>query len=400
MTDRLPNAVARRLFLHLHELGATPASLRRDLPDFVRRLGFVQIDSIRTFERAHHHILASRLPRYRPSWTDHHVERERSLFENWTHDASLIPVEYFGWWKPRFRRTGPALMRTGWWRQRVGENPERTCAMVLEHVAANGPVMTRDLKAANPDPPEGMAATAWWGWHPARAALVFLWRTGRVAVTARNGFQKVYDLTERVIPQPYRDQDPTEDRFIDWHCRGAFERLGFADEVEIVRFWEAIGREEVAGWCAGAGRDATRPIEIENHDGTVQQCLARADLTDLLATLPDPSPRVRFLSPFDPLVRDRRRAFRLFGFDFRIEIYVPRAQRRFGYYVYPMLERDRLIGRIEMRRNRDTDTLEVLGLWPEPGVRLSRQRQARIERELDRWRRYAGLGRADRLPAS
>ena len=132
----------------------------------------------------------------------------------------------------------------------------------------------------------------------------------------------------------------------------------------------------------------------------MQQCLARADLTDLLATLPDPSPRVRFLSPFDPLVRDRRRAFRLFGFDFRIEIYVPRAQRRFGYYVYPMLERDRLIGRIEMRRNRDTDTLEVLGLWPEPGVRLGRQRQARIERELDRWRRYAGLGRADRLPAS
>ena len=156
MTDRLPNTVARQLFLHLHELTATTASDRRELPDLVRRLGFVQIDSIRTFERAHHHILATRLSRYRPSWAGHHLERERSLFENWTHDASLIPVEYFGWWNPRFRRTGPALMRTGWWRQRVGKDPERTCAMVLEHITGNGPATARELRATNPDPPGGL----------------------------------------------------------------------------------------------------------------------------------------------------------------------------------------------------------------------------------------------------
>ena len=228
---------------------------------------------------------------------------------------------------------------------------------------------------------------------------MFLWRTGRLAVTARNGFQKLYDLTERVIPEPYRDHDPTDAEFVDWHCRGALERLGFADTVEIARFWEAVGRGEVSDWCAGPGRESIRPIEIENHDGTIRQCLARADLAELLAGAPDPPARVRFLSPFDPLVRDRARALRLFGFDFRIEIYVPRARRRFGYYVYPILERDRLIGRIEMRRNRDTDTLEVPGLWLEPGVRLGRLRRQRIERELDRWRRYAGLGRIDGLPA-
>jgi len=106
---------------------------------------------------------------------------------------------------------------------------------------------------------------------------------------------------------------------------------------------------------------------------------------------------VRFLSPFDPVLRDRKRAERLFGFDFRIEIFVPEAQRTYGYYVYPMLERDRLIGRIEMKSNRDADALDVRGLWLEPKVRASKQRRGRVEAELDRWRRYAGLSRVDWL---
>lgn len=395
MADRLSNADARRVFLRLHELSGRPAgpARRRDLPALAESLGFVQIDSIRTVERAHHHILASRAPGYRPGWLAHHLERERSLFENWTHDASVVPARFFPYWKPRFRRTGAALMRLAWFRERLGDDPEGTCRRVLDFVAENGPAMARDLKSANPPPPEGLerAPGAWWGWHPSKAALVFLWRTGKLAVAAREGFQKSYDLTERVIPAEHLDGEPTEAGFLHWHCAGALERLGFASPTEIARYWEAVGPAEAAAWSDGPGRAAVREIEVEGGDGTFRPALARPDLFELARAAPEPPARVRFLSPFDPLARDRNRLARLFGFDFRIEIYVPRARRAYGYYVYPMLERDRLVGRVEMRADRDAGVLAVEGLWPEPGVRLGKARRARIEAELDRWRRYAGL---------
>ena len=136
-----------------------------------------------------------------------------------------------------------------------------------------------------------------------------------------------------------------------------------------------------------------RAIEVEGIGGELRGMYVRPDIEELLASAPEAPPRVRFLSPFDPIVRDRKRAEWLFGFDFRIEIYVPAAQRKYGYYVYPMLERDRLIGRIEVKANRDAGALDVIGLWLEPKIRMSKPRRARIDAELERWRRYLGLDR-------
>lgn len=397
MTDRLSNADARRLFLWLHGLsdfGATP--LRRgDVAALVERIGFVQIDSIRTVERAHHHIMFSRAGAYKPRWLDHHVERERTLFENWTHDASIIPARFFPYWKPRFARAGAEMMGRAWWRERIGEEPERTCAQVLDYIAENGPVMARELKSDNPDPPEDLdpISKAWWGWHPSKAALVYLWRTGQLSVTRREGFQKVYDLTERVVPEEFRAHEPTEAEFLDWTCSEALDRVGFATHSQIARYWEAVNPATAKAWCEGGGRNALRKIEVEGMDGSVSEMYARPDIGDLLEAAPAAPARIRFLSPFDPIVRDRKRAEWLFGFDFRIEIYVPAPQRKYGYYVYPMLERDRLIGRIEIKTNREADSLDVIGLWLEPKVQMSKPRRAKIEAELERWRRYLDLGR-------
>jgi uncharacterized protein YcaQ len=129
---------------------------------------------------------------------------------------------------------------------------------------------------------------------------------------------------------------------------------------------------------------------VETVDGAARKVVARADVEVLLDSLPECPQRVRVLSPFDPLLRDRKRLMALFGFDYRIEIFVPAALRRYGYYVFPLLEGERLIGRIDMKAHAARGALEVAALWLEPGRRMSGGRRERLDAELERIRRFVG----------
>jgi uncharacterized protein YcaQ len=225
-------------------------------------------------------------------------------------------------------------------------------------------------------------------------ALEFLWRTGVLAVARREGFQKVYDLTERVIPDQHRGPAPDPEAVIDWACRSALERLGAARPGEIAGFWDLITIREAEQWCDRlARRGDLRVVHVQGADGKTTSAFAFADIEDRLAAA-TPAPDVlRVLSPFDPVIRNRQRLERLFGFDYRFEAFVPEAKRRWGYYVFPILEGDRLVGRIDMRAKRDSGDLAVAGLWWEPKVRSSKARQRRLETQLDRIRRFAGVER-------
>jgi uncharacterized protein YcaQ len=134
-------------------------------------------------------------------------------------------------------------------------------------------------------------------------------------------------------------------------------------------------------------------IAVEGADGSRRHSLARPDVLARAADAPAPPGRLRVLSPFDPALRDRARAERLFGFHYRIEVFVPEAQRRYGYYVFPLLEGAGLVGRIDMKARRDAGVLQVRALWPEAGVRFGAGRLARLEVELDRMARFAGCDR-------
>ncbi|MEX2517694.1 MAG: crosslink repair DNA glycosylase YcaQ family protein, partial [Paracoccaceae bacterium] len=138
------------------------------------------------------------------------------------------------------------------------------------------------------------------------------------------------------------------------------------------------------------GRAELIEVEVEGADGARRRHLAAPDI--MTEEAPTPPARIRALSPFDPMIRDRKRAKRLFGFDYTIEVFVPAAKRRYGYYVFPLLESDRLIGRIDMKADRDQDALIVSRLWLEPGVRGGAGRIRRLEAELERQRRLAGVG--------
>lgn len=382
----LSNARARRLFLDRHALIEPPTGPAKGeaLLDLIRRLGFVQVDSINTVERAHHMILWSRRQSYRPENLRRLLEKDRLLFEHWTHDASIIPVEYFPWWKVRFRRDADRLMAsyTGW----KGSEFHARIDDVLAHVRSHGPVGSGDVGE------EELRTPGLWNWHPSKTAMEYLWRIGVLSVRERRSFAKVYDLTERVHPAAHAADCPTEDETIDWACNAALDRLAFATSGEIAAFFAKVRPEEARSWCE-TEKAAGRIIEVgvELADGSVRRVFARPDLPDL----PEPAPgqRLRILSPFDPALRDRNRAYRLFGFHYRIEIFVPEPKRTYGYYVFPILEGDRITGRIDVRARRTEGDLMVAAWWPEPGIRMTAARLSRIEAELARLATFSGCER-------
>lgn len=382
----LSNRDARHLFMARHGLSA-PAHRKLSVAQLqadIERIGFVQVDSINTVARAHHMILHARNRTYRPAQLTRLLEDDRALFENWTHDAAIIPSRYYPYWRPRFRQTAIRLREA--WRKRRRSGFEAALDSVRERVTASGPVMARDLAGDRPKQSAG-----WWNWHPGKTALEYLWRTGELAITRREGFQKVYDLASRVIPDEHRADCPGDDAVLDWACRSALERLGFASPREIAGFWDTVRAADAAAWCQRNLGKGVRLARIEGADGTVSRDLFMLEDGPGGAAVEPPPPILRVLSPFDPMIRDRDRAKRLFGFDYRIEVFVPAPKRQYGYYVFPLLEGDRFVGRIDMKHSRrDGNALRVTGLWPEPGTRFGASRMRLLEAALERTRRFCG----------
>lgn len=384
---RLDNGTARRLYLAAQALAEPPTGPADGAPllALIRRLGFVQVDSINTVERAHHMILWARRQSYRPENLVPLLERDRTLFEHWTHDASVIPTEFLPFWQMRFARDHAALPDrwAGW----QGREFQARADGVLAQIRANGPTGPGEVGLD-----EARGKGGWWDWHPSKAALEYLWRAGHLAVTRRDGFAKIYDLAERVYPSC---PTPPDQETVDWACGTALDRLAFATSGEIAAFWGKVTPAEARDWCLAAqARGELDELQVENADGSTRRHFCRPALIDTAtaaaaAGLPG---RARILSPFDPMLRDRARAERLFGFRYRIEVFVPAPKRRYGYYVFPVLEGDRLIGRIDLKCRREAGQLAVTAFWPEAGVRMGQGRLERLMAELER------LGRFTRCP--
>jgi uncharacterized protein len=383
---RVPNAQARRLFLEKHGLCSAPKGSGKgdDLSAVIDQIGFVQVDSINTVARAHHMILAARRPAYKEKNLKLHLERDRLLFEHWTHDASVIPTAFFPHWRLRFQRDREKLI--GRWRNWRRDGFEQKFEEIRKQISDHGPATSASVGGD-----EKRSNGGWWDWHPSKTALEFLWRTGELSVCHRSGFHKAYDLTERVIPAEHLNGRFDAEETVDWAARSALDRLGFATSGEIAAFWDLITPEEAKIWCQqeSAKRNILE-VETESTDGKLRKAFMYPDTLGALESVASAPSRVRILSPFDPALRDRKRAERLFGFNYRIEIFVPEAKRKYGYYVFPVMERDRLIGRVDMKALRKEDRLQVRAFWPEIGVRMSKGRVERLKSELIRMANFSG----------
>jgi uncharacterized protein len=278
----------------------------------VRQLGFLQMDPIATVATPQQLVLFSRLGPFDTAELDRLLWEERKLFE---YDAFIYPIEDLPLQRARMarRRRGGKLKRDEWIRDFLRENA-RFRRHVLRELERNGPLLSRDLE--HDLMPAGQAHR-WWGDRQVRLMLDILAMRGEIAVAGRAGKQRVWDLGERVFPQS--------------------ETLP----------WREAERE--------LERRRRRSLGVWRERG---EWVAHADVSD--EPVPD---RATLLSPFDRLVHDRDRAEALFGFHYRLEMYVPPAKREFGYYVLPLLVGDRIVGRAEPRFDRKTRKLELLGSW-------------------------------------
>jgi uncharacterized protein len=389
---------ARLLLLGAQGLLADPARLATasSLQRLIKQMGFVQIDTINVVERAHHLTLFSRLQGYDPSLLARLLEKRRTLFEHWTHDASIIPLEWFGQWRYRFDRYKSRVRRNAWWRERLGKNPDALLDEIRSRIERDGPTLSRDFERDRDLPKE--ASDGWWGWKPQKAALEHLWRAGELAVVRRENFQKVYDLTHRVFPDHHALPPPSEDEHVDWACSSALERLGVGTPAELAGFWNAVDFGQARRWCEARSREGgIEPVLVGPMDGSTvpspagpRVSYALRDWRRRVKRLPDPPETMRLLSPFDPVVRDRHRLRRLFGFEYTFEAFTPAPRRVHGYYVLPVLQGDQLVGRIDPKLHRERGVLEVKGVWWEPGVRPTRARRAALEGAVGQLAAFVG----------
>ncbi|MEM7280067.1 MAG: crosslink repair DNA glycosylase YcaQ family protein [Pseudomonadota bacterium] len=376
---RISNRDARRLWLAAQGLGDTPTG-KLDLDRIIKSIGFVQLDTIQVVSRAHHHILWSRNQNYREPMLNRHMQTQRLVFEHFTHDASVIPMDFYPMWRRQFRRMKKIIRDRQWYRSMSNSAGRKA---IKERIQDEGPLSTHAFNS------KVRGKKEMWSRPPHKMALDYMWYTGELSTAYRQNFTKFYDLTERVIPDEYLQCAVPDQTQVDWLCTAALDRLAFGTVGEIQRFWDATDSNEVKGWVLKQSCDLVQ-VEVECADGTWRQALATPDIETRLQKTPMPTSRLRILNPFDPVIRDRVRLLRLFGFEYVVEMFVPAAKRRWGYYVYPLLEGNRFVGRIEIKGDRKAGELNVLNLWPEPKVRWTKVRSEKLNAELYRLARLVG----------
>ena len=329
---------------------------RKAVKRAIDQLSWLQIDTISVVERAHHHILRTRVSNYEPLMLHRLQADERQFFEYWSHAAAYLPISDYRFCLP---------LMEGSEQKRVPD--KKLAPEILRRIREEGPLQSRDFES-----PPGTQTTGWWDWKPAKRVLEQLFLCGELMVTHRDGFQKIYDLRERVLPDHIDTSMPTD---IEW-CEFIVDRMVgamcLATEYDIG--YARTARRQIAN------RNVTEKIKVATKNLLESGHLVKLEVEgstyythqESLTNLPLRlgKRQVRILSPFDNLIINRRRALELFGFDYQLECYVPAVKRKYGYFSLPILYGDELIGRMDAKAERKTANLQVRNLVLEDGVKI------------------------------
>jgi uncharacterized protein len=355
--ERLPAGLARRIALAAQGFAdpRPPGGVgTRQLRRVVDRLAVVQIDSVNVLSRSHYLPFFSRLGPYPRPVLDALSNRRHDLFEYWAHEASFLPVRLH----PFLRWRMDAADREAWGSMtRVQRERPEYVAALLERVRDGGPIRASQLQEARPNRPGSM-----WNWHTGKAALEYLFFTGALTARGRTaGFERVYDLPERVLPAAVvHAPTPARADAVRELVRTAARALGVATETDLRDYFRLApvdARTAIAELVEGG---ELQPVQVDGWE--------RPAWLDPQARRPRWIRARTLLSPFDSLVWERPRVERIFGFRYRLEIYTPAEKRVHGYYVLPFLLGDRLVGRVDLKADRQAGVLRVQAAHAEPGV--------------------------------
>ena len=311
----------------------------------INHIGYVQIDSISVVERAHHHVLHTRVPKFKPAMTNQML-LDGDVFEYWAHAAAILPIADF-----RFSLPYKHAIKSGqthWYKTR----DKKLMGELLARIRSDGPIRSRDVETNTKN------RTGWWDWKPAKKALEQMYMEGDLMVSDREGFQKTYDLTERVLPSQVDSQMPSIEEFAEHIVDQQLRCHGFASLKGLTY----LRRNAEL-------RKAVKNLVNERlAQRTLEQVLVSSGEVFVLKTgaleypLPRLNNRMLILSPFDNSVIQRDRIKALFQYDYQLECYVPAAKRQYGYFSLPLLYRDEFVGRVDCKAHRKIDHLEIKSL--------------------------------------
>jgi len=326
----------------------------------IEKLGYVQIDTIAVIERAHHHTLWSRRADYTPQILHELQAKDRRVFEYWGHAMSYLPMSDYRFFLPKMRNFENPKSS---WAKKGLEKCGHLLKPVLERIRKEGPLSSKDFK-----PPPGTKRGNWWDWKPAKIALEMLFWRGDLMVTERRNFQKVYDLTERVLPGHVDTSIPGEDETGQFLVQRALSANGILQEKEILSFLQPnAGRDSDIRFANNniilnslhslIGTDQVIPLKIAGENDADYYALS--EIFKKSTKSGKRQSRVFILSPFDNLMIHRKRIKNLFGFNYSLECYVPASKRKFGYFTLSILWGENFAGRLDSKADRKKKTFIV-----------------------------------------
>ncbi|MDF1742270.1 MAG: crosslink repair DNA glycosylase YcaQ family protein [Gimesia sp.] len=370
-TIQLPLKSAQRLMVASQQL-AGPAL---EPVQIIEHLGYVQIDTISVVERAHHHVFWSRNQKYSPADLSHLVE-SRDVFEYWSHAASYLPMKDYRYSllpKKEFQKR-----EASWFPRDL-----KLMKQILKRIEKEGPLRSKDFEMTK------KGKSGWWDWKPAKKALERLFLEGKLEITRREGFQKVYDLPENVIPSSVDTTLPSETDYARYLIQRTLQHHGLATGSEMSYMRKSQTKTTVLSTLkemVSAGE--ITPVSVA---GVEQPYYA---LKQSLENIPRVSPKVHILSPFDNLIIQRKKLLTFFDYDYKIECYVPAPKRKYGYFSLPVLQGSRFVARIDCKADRPNQRLMIQSIHYEKNVDQSGLKK-KIESKLAAFAKFNGCNTLD-----
>lgn len=343
--------LAKQLLTHSKIPKRKPGALR-----VIEKLGYVQIDTINVVERSHHLVLHSRVPEYKQEYLHALQAKDKGIFEYWAHAASFIPMKDYRFYLPVIRRKP----KPGSWFDKWTKKHPRLIKDVRKRIQKEGPLTPSDFGDV-----ENRKRGPWWDWKPAKAALEVLFWRGELMIKERRNFQRVYDLTERVLPDNLDTTIPAEEEEKKFFIRRALGGMGVATIQEINRYIGISGK--LNEWLI-VMQETGQITEVEVQGLRRPYYVLNQDLPCLLRRRSTINESVCLLSPFDNSIILRDRTEALFDFKYSLECYVPKNNRKYGYFCLPILWHEGLVGRIDPKADRQRMVLLVNSIYLEKEI--------------------------------